>query len=138
MPVGAYAGSREIMSRLAPEGDVYQAGTLLRQSGSHGRGLATLNVLEEEDGYQRLEALGAVWDRTLGAGLQTRGVHYARLDRSSGPRSRRRLRGGMEDVELSAGPRMPGYTGRYWSGPSTGRLPPSKWAFSPWRSLSVR
>jgi glutamate-1-semialdehyde 2,1-aminomutase len=28
MPVGAYGGSREIMSRIAPEGDVYQAGTL--------------------------------------------------------------------------------------------------------------
>ncbi len=36
MPVGAFGGARHIMAHLAPEGDVYQAGTLSGQSGGDG------------------------------------------------------------------------------------------------------
>ena len=36
MPVGAYGGKREIMEMVAPAGNVYQAGTLSRQSGGYG------------------------------------------------------------------------------------------------------
>jgi glutamate-1-semialdehyde 2,1-aminomutase len=79
LPVGAYGGSRELMSRLAPEGDVYQAGTLSGNPVAMAAGLATLHVLEKEGGYERLEFLGAEWDRTLGKSLRDRGVHYARM-----------------------------------------------------------
>lgn len=78
LPVGGYAGSREHMSRLAPEGDVYQAGTLSGNPMAMAAGLATLNVLERQDGFNRLESLGMVLDRTLGSGLKERGLHYAR------------------------------------------------------------
>ena len=79
LPVGAYGGSRSFMSRLAPEGDVYQAGTLSGNPVAMAAGLATLKVLEREGGFDRLEALGKVWDRTLGRGLAERGLHYSRL-----------------------------------------------------------
>jgi glutamate-1-semialdehyde 2,1-aminomutase len=59
MPVGAFGGPRAIMSRLAPEGDTYQAGTLSGNPVAMASGLATLTVLEQESGWQQLEALGA-------------------------------------------------------------------------------
>jgi glutamate-1-semialdehyde 2,1-aminomutase len=37
LPVGAYGGHREIMKWVAPEGPVYQAGTLRQPSGCCGR-----------------------------------------------------------------------------------------------------
>lgn len=79
LPVGAYGGARKLMDRLAPEGDVYQAGTLSGNPVTMAAGLATLKVLEREKGFERLESLGRELDRTLGAGLKERGLHYARL-----------------------------------------------------------
>lgn len=55
MPVGAYAASREIMSHVAPVGDVYQAGTLSANPVSMGAGLATLQVCLEEGFYPAME-----------------------------------------------------------------------------------
>ncbi len=55
-PVGAYGGSREIMSRVAPEGEVYQAGTLSGNPVAMAAGLAQLVILEREDPYAGLEA----------------------------------------------------------------------------------
>ncbi len=59
LPVGAFGGRRELMRHLAPEGPVYQAGTLSGNAVAMAAGLATLDVLEREDGWARLEALGA-------------------------------------------------------------------------------
>jgi glutamate-1-semialdehyde 2,1-aminomutase len=59
MPVGAFGGARRLMARLAPEGDTYQAGTLSGNPVAMASGLATLDLLEREDGWRRLEALGA-------------------------------------------------------------------------------
>ena len=59
LPVGAFAGPRHIMERLAPDGDTYQAGTLSGNPVAMASGIATLDVLAREDGWQRLEALGA-------------------------------------------------------------------------------
>jgi glutamate-1-semialdehyde 2,1-aminomutase len=42
-PVGAYGGSREIMSRVSPEGDVYQAGTLSGNPVAMAAGIAALS-----------------------------------------------------------------------------------------------
>ena len=55
-PVGAYGGRREIMARVAPEGDVYQAGTLSGNPVAMAAGLAQLEILEQEDPYAILEA----------------------------------------------------------------------------------
>jgi glutamate-1-semialdehyde 2,1-aminomutase len=59
MPVGAYAGSRELMRLVAPEGPVYQAGTLSGNPVAMAAGLATLRELERPGTYAALEATGA-------------------------------------------------------------------------------
>lgn len=55
MPVGAFGGRAEIMNHLAPEGGVYQAGTLSGNPVAMAAGLATLKGTESEGFYQRLE-----------------------------------------------------------------------------------
>jgi len=58
LPVGAYGGRADLMRRISPEGDVYQAGTLSGNPLAMAAGLATLSQLDEGS-YTRLEALGA-------------------------------------------------------------------------------
>lgn len=58
LPVGAYGGKREIMSKLAPLGPVYQAGTLSGNPLAMVAGIATLNLLRQPGVYERLEFLG--------------------------------------------------------------------------------
>jgi glutamate-1-semialdehyde 2,1-aminomutase len=65
MPVGAFAGPRPIMARLAPDGDTYQAGTLSGNPVAMASGIATLDVLAAESGWDKLEALGAQLERLL-------------------------------------------------------------------------
>jgi glutamate-1-semialdehyde 2,1-aminomutase len=59
LPVGAYGGKREIMAHIAPDGPVYQAGTLSGNPLAAAAGLATLQVLGEEGVYDRLEEQAA-------------------------------------------------------------------------------
>ncbi|MEM9546990.1 MAG: glutamate-1-semialdehyde 2,1-aminomutase [Bacteroidota bacterium] len=56
MPVGAYGGSKEIMSHVAPDGPVYQAGTLSANPVAMSAGIAVLKQLLEPDFYANLEA----------------------------------------------------------------------------------
>jgi glutamate-1-semialdehyde 2,1-aminomutase len=65
MPVGGFAGPREIMENLSPEGGVYQAGTLSGNPVAMTAGLTTLRALQKDDGWRRLEALGAYLEQTL-------------------------------------------------------------------------
>jgi glutamate-1-semialdehyde 2,1-aminomutase len=69
MPVGGFAGKREIMKQLSPEGGVYQAGTLSGNPVAMTAGLATLRTLQKEDGWRRLEALGGYLEQVVGAAL---------------------------------------------------------------------
>lgn len=55
MPVGAFGARAEIMNHLAPEGGVYQAGTLSGNPVAMAAGLATLRGTEAEGFYDRLE-----------------------------------------------------------------------------------
>ena len=60
LPVGAYGGPRALMERMAPAGDVYQAGTLSGNPLAMAAGRAQLDALAAHpDAYGRLEALGA-------------------------------------------------------------------------------
>jgi glutamate-1-semialdehyde 2,1-aminomutase len=65
MPVGGFGGPRKIMKHLSPEGGVYQAGTLSGNPVAMTAGLTTLRVLQREDGWKRLEALGAYLEQEL-------------------------------------------------------------------------
>jgi glutamate-1-semialdehyde 2,1-aminomutase len=67
LPVGAYGGRADVMSRVAPDGPVYQAGTLSGNPLAMAAGLATLRELTE-DVYERLDDYGA----ELEAGLSER------------------------------------------------------------------
>ena len=67
LPVGAYGGPRALMERMAPAGDVYQAGTLSGNPLAMAAGIAALDALAAHEGaYQRLDELGA----RLAAGLE--------------------------------------------------------------------
>jgi glutamate-1-semialdehyde 2,1-aminomutase len=65
LPVGAFGGARSLMERLAPTGDVYQAGTLSGNPLAMAAGCAALDELASGVAYARLEELGA----TLATGL---------------------------------------------------------------------
>lgn len=56
LPVGALGGRTEIMERLAPMGDVYQAGTLSGNPVSVAAGLAILRHLQKTQPYTELES----------------------------------------------------------------------------------
>lgn len=58
LPVGAFGGRRELMRHLAPDGPVYQAGTLSGNALAMAAGLATLDLLERQDAWTRLDAIG--------------------------------------------------------------------------------
>lgn len=55
LPVGAYTGRADIMGTVAPEGPVYQAGTLSGNPVAMSAGLATLKKLESGKVYNDLE-----------------------------------------------------------------------------------
>ncbi|MDO8612465.1 MAG: glutamate-1-semialdehyde 2,1-aminomutase [Dehalococcoidia bacterium] len=55
LPVGAYGGRREIMEMVAPQGPVYQAGTLAGNPLAMAAGIAALGALAGDASYQRLE-----------------------------------------------------------------------------------
>jgi len=54
LPVGAFGGRKEIMERLAPSGDVYQAGTLSGNPLAMTAGLITLRILQQKGVYEEL------------------------------------------------------------------------------------
>jgi glutamate-1-semialdehyde 2,1-aminomutase len=58
LPAAAFAGRRELLERIAPAGDVYQAGTLSGNPLASAAGLATLRALDAA-AYERLDELTA-------------------------------------------------------------------------------
>jgi glutamate-1-semialdehyde 2,1-aminomutase len=65
LPVGAFGGRQEIMDQLAPEGPVYQAGTLSGNPLAMSAGIATLQLLREEGFYEQLEEKSAYLEQGL-------------------------------------------------------------------------
>ncbi|MCI4626752.1 MAG: glutamate-1-semialdehyde 2,1-aminomutase [Candidatus Magnetoovum sp. WYHC-5] len=77
VPVGAYGGKKDIMSLVAPEGPVYQAGTLSGNPIAVAAGIATLKILGEAGVYESLEEKAAfleegLRDATKKAGAKTK------------------------------------------------------------------
>ncbi len=56
--IGAYGGPARLMKLVAPQGKVYQAGTLAGHPIAMAAGLATLRVLRRSKGYERLDEAG--------------------------------------------------------------------------------
>lgn len=68
LPVGAYGGRRDIMNRVAPSGNVYQAGTLSGNPVAMAAGIATLKQLRDNpEIYEHINTLG----KRLAEGLRT-------------------------------------------------------------------
>ncbi len=65
LPVGAYGGKREIMEHVAPEGPVYQAGTLSGNPLAMAGGLRQLQILKEKNPYPELDKKGKMLEEGL-------------------------------------------------------------------------
>lgn len=57
-PIGIFGGKKEIMNEVSPEGDVYQAGTFSGNPLTVAGGLATIEVIEEEDVIEKADEKG--------------------------------------------------------------------------------
>ena len=55
LPVGAYGGKSELMSQVAPQGSVYQAGTLSGNPVAMVAGIATLKQIQKDGFYEALD-----------------------------------------------------------------------------------
>ena len=73
MPLAAYGGRRDIMSKVAPIGPVYQAGTLSGNPIAVSAALALVSHLNPAV-YETLEALGARLEKGLNEGAQKAGL----------------------------------------------------------------
>ncbi|MFA5891829.1 MAG: glutamate-1-semialdehyde 2,1-aminomutase [Actinomycetota bacterium] len=74
LPVGAFGGPARVMDQLAPDGPVYQAGTLSGNPLAMAAGLAVLDALVADPPYERLERTAtllceAIAEASIGAGV---------------------------------------------------------------------
>ncbi len=65
LPAAAFGGSAELMERLAPVGDVYQAGTLSGNPLATAAGASVLRRLRDPQVYEELDRRGARLERGL-------------------------------------------------------------------------
>ena len=93
LPVGAYGGKREIMEQIAPQGSVYQAGTLSGNPVAMAAGIATLKELRRTGFYEALESRSAALAAGLAGAAEKHGI-AATLNRI----------GSMLGVFFAAGP----------------------------------
>ena len=70
LPVGAFGGRAELMGQVAPEGPVYQAGTLAGNPLVMAAGAAMLRALEDGRVYGRLEELGRHLENGLNSAIR--------------------------------------------------------------------
>ncbi|MFT5500149.1 MAG: glutamate-1-semialdehyde 2,1-aminomutase [Woeseiaceae bacterium] len=77
LPAAAFGGRADIMSSIAPDGPVYQAGTLSGNPLAMAAGIATLEQLEEPDFYERLGATTAHLAEGLQSAATSAGIDMA-------------------------------------------------------------
>lgn len=76
MPVGAYGGRRDILSKVSPLGPVYQAGTLSGNPVAMASGIATLATLKTTNPYPRLETVAQQFTQRLSALATAAGIPH--------------------------------------------------------------
>ena len=77
MPVGAFAARDEIMSKLSPRGDVYQAGTLSGNPLAMRAGLTTLQLIKNNPNfYEKLNKTTETLDFEIGKILNEKGIAH--------------------------------------------------------------
>jgi glutamate-1-semialdehyde 2,1-aminomutase len=74
LPAAAYGGRDEWMSRIAPTGPVYQAGTLSGNPLAMRAGVETLDLLDEPGAYERLESYSSKLEKGLAEAAAAAGV----------------------------------------------------------------
>ncbi len=74
LPVGAYGGRADIMRMVAPEGNVYQAGTLSGNPLAMAAGIATLRLLSSAGVWDRLSATARALSDGIRSAAQQAGV----------------------------------------------------------------
>jgi glutamate-1-semialdehyde 2,1-aminomutase len=81
LPVGAYAGKREMMETVAPAGPMYQAGTLSGNPLAMTAGIETLKVLREPGVFDAIEQKAAKLAGGVGEAAEEAGVpiHQTRV-----------------------------------------------------------
>jgi glutamate-1-semialdehyde 2,1-aminomutase len=77
-PVGCYGGRRDLMDMVAPNGPVYQAGTLSANPVGMRAGLRTLQKMKRENGWQQLEQKGAYLESKLSPLLNEKDFTFIR------------------------------------------------------------
>ncbi len=77
LPVGAFGGRAEIMQLLAPDGPVYQAGTLSGNPLAVSAGLVTLELLQQPGCYETLERYGAALTQGLAEAAEEAALPWA-------------------------------------------------------------
>lgn len=73
LPVGAFGGKAEIMDYLAPDGPVYQAGTLSGNPLAMVAGITQLKEMERHNGWARLDEIGRQFEDGVREVLQKTG-----------------------------------------------------------------
>ncbi len=74
LPVGAYGGKRDIMGQIAPQGPVYQAGTLSGNPLAMAAGIATLKQIRRPGFYEALDAVSEMLIHGLEAAIHRTGI----------------------------------------------------------------
>ena len=77
LPVGVYGGRAEIMSYIAPDGPVYQAGTLSGNPIAVSAGTALLKQLKDKNIYKRLERKGSQFLKELSDFAAEAGIPFS-------------------------------------------------------------
>ena len=74
MPLGAYGGRADVMSKVAPAGPIYQAGTLSGNPVAVAAGMATLQELGKPGVYEKLEKTSAALEAVFTTAAREAGV----------------------------------------------------------------
>ena len=74
LPVGAYGGKMEIMDQIAPDGPVYQAGTLSGNPLAMAAGIANLKLLQQPNFYKELNEKAEIFAEGLANAAAKAGV----------------------------------------------------------------